>query len=447
MTNIYAKAAFLQQGFVENVRLVVEGGKITRMQTGVAAAPGDECHQYLLPGLDNIHSHAFQRAMSGLTERRGPGADSFWSWRNLMYSQALQLEPEEVGAIAAQAYMEMLEAGFTRVGEFHYLHHDKEGRSYTNIAEMAQHIAESAQRTGIGLTLLPVFYAHSGFGGAAPHDGQRRFINSLDNFAKLWQQCHDLMAALPGGKIGLAAHSLRAVTMSQLQHLLPLAAAKPVHIHIAEQIKEVEDCLAWSGARPVAWLLDHAPVDEHWTLIHATHINAQETALMAKSKAIAGLCPITEANLGDGIFPVMDFVEQQGELAIGSDSNIILSAVQELRQLEYSQRLIKHARNVIADPNQSTGLRLYQQSLCGGAKSISGTGHLDIGKSADFVTLKAESWADFGAETLLDQWIFGQGVWVDCVFVNGKKRVDAGRHLDHETISARFTHVMGKLRS
>jgi len=444
--NIYAKAVLLEEGWAENVRISLQNGRIAEMKVGVKPLAGDVCFGFIVPGLDNVHSHSFQRAMSGLAERRGQRPDSFWSWRTLMYAQALQLEPDEMEAVAAFAFMEMLEAGFTRVGEFHYLHHDRQGRPYAAISEMALHIAAAAQMTGIGLTLLPVFYAHSGFGGVPPHDGQRRFINSLDSFANLWQECEGLMAKFPGGQLGLAAHSLRAVKREELMSLLPLAANRPIHIHIAEQVKEVEDCLNWSGIRPVAWLLDNMPVDENWTLIHATHIEQEELAGMVASKAIAGLCPITEANLGDGIFPAAVFLNAGGRFAIGSDSNIVISVAQELRQLEYSQRLSLRARNVIADVGGSTGLRLYDQALRGGAKSVSGNGYLKIGARADFISLNVESWADSSPQSLLDQWIFGTGVGVDCVFVDGKRRVAGGRHLEHGIFETRFGDVMRKLR-
>jgi len=462
--NIHAGAALLQEGWAANVRISVEMGRIVRIEINTKPHNGDDSHAYLLPGLDNVHSHAFQRAMSGLTEQRGKGRyegrhgggkhggkqeeqDSFWSWRRLMYIQALAIEPDEMEAIACQLYMEMLEAGFTRVGEFHYLHHGRDGKPYATLSEMARAVASAAQTTGIGLTLLPVFYAHAGFGGMQPQQEQRRFINSLESFARLWQECDDLMATLPNARLGMAAHSLRAVTPSELQNLISLAADKPIHIHIAEQVKEIEDCLAATGARPVQWLMDNAPVGENWTLIHATHMDEKEIAALASSGAIAGLCPITEANLGDGIFPMPSFLAQNGQFAIGSDSNIMISIAQELRQLEYSQRLNLRIRNVIAEAGRSTGQMLYDTALCGGAKSIHGNGSLQVGSRADFITLRAQDWADFSATTLLDQWIFGQGIKVDCVFVAGKKRVDAGCHLDRDMIVPHFARVMRKLRS
>jgi len=445
--NIHAAAVLLEEGWVENVRLVISAGCVRDIVRGVKPLPCDACFDFIIPGLDNVHSHAFQRAMSGLAERRGSGQDSFWSWRNLMYNQALALDPDALEVIASWAFMEMLEAGFTRVGEFHYLHHDRHGQPYDDPAEMAKRIVAAARTSGIALTFLPVFYAHAGFGGISPHEDQRRFIHTLENFARLWQECHALMDEIPAGQLGLAIHSLRATTPEELQQLVLLGENRPIHIHIAEQVKEVEDCLQWSGARPVEWLFDNAPVNDHWTLIHATHMNVQEIKALAKSGATAGLCPITEANLGDGIFPMPIFLEQGGHFAIGSDSNILISIAQELRQLEYSQRLSQRVRNVIADAGQSTGLRLLMETVRGGARSVQGTGHIAIGKRADFVSLTSEDWVDLSLETLLDQWIFGRGIAVDCVFVGGKKRVDAGRHLDRDTISAHFSRVMRKLRA
>jgi hypothetical protein len=246
-------------------------------QHGAGRPAGDTRVGILVPGLPNLHSHAFQRGMAGLTEIGGGDGDSFWSWRELMYRFLAHLRPDAVQAIAAQAYMEMLESGFTRVGEFHYLHHDADGRAYANRAEMSARIAAAADQTGIGLTLLPVFYAHADFGGAAPNPAQRRLIHDVDGFAQLLEAAKPALAALPDAVLGIAPHSLRAVTGEELSALLPLTDG-PVHIHIAEQVREVEACLAWSGQRPVQWLYDHAPVDARWCLVHATHITDDERA-------------------------------------------------------------------------------------------------------------------------------------------------------------------------
>ncbi|MGB3539795.1 MAG: formimidoylglutamate deiminase, partial [Mesorhizobium sp.] len=359
MVAVFAEQALLADGWRADVRLALDGGRIKTVEAGVSALPGDERHAILVPGMPNLHSHAFQRGMAGLAETRGPGADSFWSWREVMYRFALSMTPDQVEAVAAQLYVEMLEAGFSRVGEFHYLHHDLDGRPYANLAEMAERIAAAASQTGIGLTLLPVFYAHSGFGGLAPNDGQRRFINDVRQFANLLEAARKAVQGLDQGVVGVAPHSLRAATPDELGEIAAMVPNRPIHIHVAEQVKEVEDCIAWSGARPVEWLLANVPVNEHWCLIHATHMLDSETIAMAKSGAVAGLCPITEANLGDGTFSAPLFMERGGRFGIGSDSNVLIGLPDELRQLEYSQRLAHRARNVLAAPGQSNGRALF----------------------------------------------------------------------------------------
>ena len=284
------------------MRVAIEDGVIVAVESGAAAREGDERHAIMAPAAANVHSHAFQRAMAGLAEIRGRDIDTFWTWRETMYRFALTMSPDDVEAVAAQLYVEMLEAGFAAVAEFHYLHHAPDGSPYGSPAEMAGRIIAAARRVGIGMTLLPVFYAHSTFGGAPPRPEQRRFVNDVASFAQLVDDCRRMVRGVPGETVGIAPHSLRAVTPSELFELASLAGDAPIHIHAAEQIKEVEDCVAWSGARPVRWLLDNADVDERWCLVHATHMDKAETQGLARSGAVAGLCPVTEANLGDGIF-------------------------------------------------------------------------------------------------------------------------------------------------
>ena len=392
--------------------------------------------------MSNLHSHAFQRAMAGMAEVRGPADDSFWSWRTVMYRFALSMTPDHVEAIAAQLYMEMLEAGFSRVGEFHYLHHDKDGGAYANIAEMVERIGAASAETGIGLTLLPVFYAHSGFGGAAPSEGQRRFVNSLENFSRLLEGCRKVTSRLAGAKLGVAPHSLRAVTPEQLAEVTTMAGGAPIHIHVAEQVREVEDCIAHTGARPVEWLLANAAVDQRWCLIHATHMTPDETRDMARSGAVAGLCPITEANLGDGIFAASEFLAAGGRLGVGSDSNVSISLPEELKTLEYSQRLSRRARNVIAERSQSTGRRLFDEALEGGNIALNGSTGLAVGNEADLVTLDVSAVPYLSQDFLLDSWIFAGGVAVDCVWVGGRKQVQGGRHISRDAISRRFRSAM-----
>ncbi|MCV3738266.1 formimidoylglutamate deiminase [Rhizobium sp. TRM96647] len=445
MTAIFAGQALLPEGWASNVRMTLKDGRIASVEKDVAAEPADERHGAIVPGMANLHSHAFQRGMAGLAETRGPGGDSFWSWRTVMYRFALSMTPEQVEAVAAQLYVEMLEAGFTRVGEFHYLHHDADGRPYADIAELAARIVAAASATGIGLTLLPVFYARSGFGGADPGEGQRRFVNDPEAYARLLARCQDLTAALPGGITGVAPHSLRAVTPGELAAVVAMAGDAPVHIHIAEQVKEVEDCIAWSGRRPVEWLLDNAPVDGRWCLIHATHMSDTETDRMAASGAIAGLCPVTEANLGDGTFPAIRFVAGGGRFGIGSDSNVLIGLGDELRQLEYSQRLLHRGRNMIAAPGGSTGRALFDGAVAGGAAALGVATGLAAGAPADFVSLRARHDLDLAGDRLLDALVFSGGAFPDTVWVAGKKLVENGRHAARAAIADRFAKAMRAL--
>ncbi|SIQ87545.1 formimidoylglutamate deiminase [Rhizobium sp. RU20A] len=455
MTVIHVERAWIDAGWAENARITVQNGVITDLVTGMPPQAGDERHAVVIPAMANLHSHAFQRAMAGLAERRGPGDDSFWSWRTVMYRFALSMTPEQVEAVAAQLYMEMLEAGFARVGEFHYLHHDIDGRPFADIAEMAGRIAAASQTTGIGLTLLPVFYAHSGFGGAAPIEGQRRFINDIDGFARLLEGARAHLAPRDGVILGIAPHSLRAVTPDELTAILPLVGPGPVHIHVAEQVKEVEDCIAWSGRRPVEWLLDHAPVDERWCLIHATHMTETETTAMAARGAVAGLCPITEANLGDGVFNAPTFLASGGRFGIGSDSNVLISMAEELRTLEYSQRLARRARNVIAAPGEATGDRLFNQALAGGGQALgTAAGHGRVvpagiapGQPADLVSLDLSRAPYTPTEAILDSLVFAGTIGIDCVWARGRKQVEGGHHIRRDAIRARFDAAMRNLVS
>jgi formimidoylglutamate deiminase len=454
--SLWFETALLPGGWAGSVRVTHEGGLIVGVETGVAAEGGDERGGVGLPGLGNVHSHAFQRGMAGLAETRGPqtgahaGGDDFWSWRTVMYRFVDALTPEDVEAIAALAFAEMLESGFTRVGEFHYLHHDLDGRPYGEPAEMAEAIVAAAAATGIGLTLLPVFYAQSGFGGAPPSAGQRRFVNSPDAFARLIDESRRAVRALPDAVVGAAPHSLRAVTPEQLALAIALAAEGPVHIHIAEQAREVADCLAWCGRRPVEWLLDHAQVDARWCLVHATHMSEAETTALAASGATAGLCPITEANLGDGIFPAAPYLAAGGAFGVGSDSNVLIDAAEELRTLEYGQRLTGRARNVLASPARpSVGGTLFAGALAGGARALGVAPlGLEAGAPADIVGLDAAhpSLAGRHGDALLDAWIFAaRGGAVESVWRRGRKVVEAGRHLGRDAITRAYRRTLARL--
>ncbi|WP_315785527.1 formimidoylglutamate deiminase [Bradyrhizobium sp. SZCCHNPS1003] len=450
MASLHFASALLPTGWAEDVQVVISNGAIAAVTTGVPFAPGDERHALAVPGIASLHSHAFQRGMAGLAEISGPSTDTFWTWRETMYRFALAMSPDDVEAVATLLYVEMLERGFTRVGEFHYLHHDRDGTPYADIAEMAVRIAGAAQSSGIGLTLLPSFYAHGGFGGAAPHEGQRRFICDVDRFEKLLAASRRAISTLPGANLGIAPHSLRAVAPDELSALLPLADGGPVHIHAAEQVKEVEDCLAWSAQRPVQWLLDHHAVDARWCLIHATHMTPDETAALASSGATAGLCPITEASLGDGIFPARDFLRARGRIGVGTDSNVLVGVSDELRQLEYGQRLTHRERNVLtSSPDASTGRTLLDAALAGGAQALAQSlAGLQVGGRADIVTfdLTHPSLAGRTQDALLDGWIFAtSNDAIDCVWAGGAKVVQGGHHRSRDTARRGFNRAVRRL--
>ncbi|MEK6636601.1 MAG: formimidoylglutamate deiminase [Pseudomonadota bacterium] len=447
MTSLWFETALLPDGWAQSVRVEMAEGLIARVETGVPATPEDERHAVAVPGLANVHSHGFQRGMAGLAEYRGASDDDFWSWREVMYRFLDHLNPDDVEAINAMAYVEMLEGGFTHVGEFHYLHNGIDGERYANPAEMAERVVAAAEKTGIGLTLLPVFYAHSDFGGLPPKHGQRRFLNDIDTFVKLLEAC---MSTIPSDAIlGLAPHSLRAVTPNELHALIKLHPDGPVHIHAAEQVKEVEASIAFSGARPVEWLLDHAGIDARWCLIHATQMTEGETVALAKSGAVAGLCPVTEANLGDGIFKALQFLLEGGRIGIGTDSNILIGVADELRALEYSQRLPHRARNVLADDRiPSVGHRLYSASLSGGAQALGIRAGIANGRRADIVTLNAEHPSLYGraGDQLLDSWIFAaNNGCIDTVWRYGRKRVSSGRHIEADPITMRYKEVLKRV--
>ncbi|MCA1414215.1 formimidoylglutamate deiminase [Bradyrhizobium sp. NBAIM20] len=450
MTRLHFASALLPSGWANDVQVVIAAGAIAAVTPGVAPAAGDERHAIALPGLASLHSHAFQRGMAGLAEMRGDSTDTFWTWRETMYRFALAMTPDDVASVATLLYVEMLEQGFTRVGEFHYLHHDRDGSPYADPAEMAARIAQAAEASGIALTLLPTFYAHGSFGGASPHAGQRRFICSVDQFAALMAASRQAIGALPGANIGIAPHSLRAVTPDELAAIIPLADGGPVHIHAAEQVKEVDDCLAWSGRRPVQWLLEHAPVDQRWCLIHATHMTNEEVTAFAKTGAVAGLCPITEASLGDGTFSAREFVDAGGFFGVGTDSNVLIGAADELRQLEYGQRLKHRQRNVLSGgAGRSTGRSLFDGALAGGARALAQpTVGLTPGARADIVTLDTAhpSLAGRAHDAVIDGWIFAAGgAAIDCVWAGGNKVVEGGRHKLRQPARERFNTSMWRL--
>jgi formiminoglutamate deiminase len=441
---IFADKALLPSGWENNVRIEVMDGKIGSVSVNAVAKSGDTRASAVIAGMPNVHSHAFQRGHSGLTEIRGAGRESFWTWREMMYRFALSVTPEDVGILAEMAYVEMLETGYTRVGEFHYLHHAPDGASYDNPAELSDRIFAAAEHTGIALTHLPVFYAHAGFGPQAPDVGQRRFIHSLDAFVDLVARC-DARRTRPQDRVGFAPHSLRATSAEELAALYTALPGRKIHIHIAEQVKEVEDCLTFYGQRPIDWLFDHAEVNADWCLIHATHLTANETVKIAASKAVAGLCPVTEANLGDGLFPAPEFLAAGGRFAIGTDSNVRIDVAEELRILEYGQRLTARARNVLAPEGGSTGRHLFDAASTGGAQALDAPApQIASGAPADLVAL-ADPLGLGQGDALLDRWIFGRNVAPSDVWAAGAHVVQAGRHIHRDAVEARFAEVLRRV--
>ncbi|OJH43081.1 formimidoylglutamate deiminase [Paracoccus sp. SM22M-07] len=440
-STVFSHHALLSDGWASSVRITISHGSISGIEKGAVSSEGDVVVDFLTPAPGNLHSHAFQRAFSGLTERRGNPVDTFWTWREIMYRCALTIQPDELEVVAAQLYMEMLEAGFTRVGEFHYLHHDTDGRPYGNLAEMAERLIGASVQAGISMTMLPCFYAHGNFGGADPVAGQARFVNSLDSYASLIELTKNAISTVDGGEVGYAPHSLRAVSSEELAAVVGMGSG-PIHMHVSEQMKEVSDCISWSGQRPIEWLMANADVDDRWCLIHATHQTEEELAMVLKSGAVVGLCPLTEGNLGDGVFAGQTHIGKGGAFGIGSDSNIRISLAQELSQLEYSQRLQLQNRNVLAGGEGSTGENLFCRAVAGSGQALNGSPALAIGNEASMISFngKAAPWVNRG--TLLDSWIFGMDQGPDRVWARGKVVVAEGRHTDRDRISASFQKVM-----
>jgi formimidoylglutamate deiminase len=452
MSVFFAERALLPTGWANNVRFDVSPeGTLTRVAADADSEGAELMSGPVVPGMPNLHSHAFQRAMAGLAEVAGNPNDSFWTWRDLMYRLVGQISPEQLGIIARQLYIEMLKGGFTSVAEFHYVHQDTSGKPYADPAELALRVSEAASSVGIGLTLLPVLYSHSGFGGQPPNEGQRRFIHSTDSYLDLQTRLRQIIKTQPAQAVGVCFHSLRAVTPQQISAVLAASDKQcPVHIHIAEQQKEVDDCLSWSGRRPLQWLYENVDVDQRWCLVHATHAEPDEVTLMARSKAVAGLCLTTEANLGDGIFPAVDYIAQGGRWGIGSDSHVSLSVVEELRWLEYGQRLRDQRRNRLYRSDQPmVGRTLYDAALVGGAQAMGQpVGVLEVGKRADWLVLDGNDpyLATASGDGILNRWLFAGGDrQIRDVMVNGRWVISDGRHADEEESSQAFAQVLREM--
>jgi formimidoylglutamate deiminase len=450
---LHAERALLDEGWADAVLIeIAADGRLAAVTSGAAAGDAERAAGPVVPAMVNLHSHAFQRAMAGLAERAGGAEDSFWTWRQIVYGFVARMDPDDLEAIAAQLYVEMLKAGYAAVGEFHYLHHDRDGRPYADPAEMSWRILAAAATTGIALVHLPVLYATSGFGATAAGPEQRRFINKLEGFLEIVARVAQAVSGAPDLAVGIAPHSLRAVPAPLLAEALAgfdrLVPGGPIHIHIAEQIREVEECRAWSGTTPVAWLLDHAGVDGRWCLVHATHMTEAETVSLAGSGAVAGLCPTTEANLGDGLFPAVAYAAARGRFGIGSDSHISVNPVEELRWLEYGQRLIHRRRNLLHGADGSLGRHLWARAAAGGAQALGlASGRLEAGRRADLVVLDPEvpALAASGADAL-DAAIFAANRNpVQDVMVGGRWVVREGSHAQEAEIAARYRRTIARL--
>ncbi len=401
-----------------------------------------EAAGWRVPGIANLHSHAFQRAMAGMAEHRTDPSDSFWTWRETMYRFAGRMTPDRLHAVAAQLYAEMLAAGYTRVCEFHYVHHQPDGTPYADPAEMSLALIAAARETGIRLTLLPVLYMTGGFDGRPLSERQRRFGHQVDAYLRLFESLR--ARADEGLRVGVALHSLRAVPPDAMRAVLgALPARTPIHVHIAEQTGEVDECIAVHGARPVEWLLANAAVDRHWTLVHATHLTRAETAGIARSGATVALCPTTEANLGDGLFPLTDYLDDGGRWGLGSDSHISVSPVEELRWLEYGQRLVTRRRNIAVDTSGSVGATLLAGALAGGVEP---TGFADAQDEWLLLDDRAPILAGATASDLADRWIFsGNAPLVREVHVDGRRVVADGRHTQADAIADDYRAAMRHL--
>lgn len=449
---IFSKNALLSDGWASNVRFTIKDGFIETIDCNTVSQAGDCCVDTVLPALGNVHSHGFQRAMAGLTEYRSTGHDSFWTWRKLMYRFLEHLTPDDIHAITAQAYLEMQEAGFASVGEFHYVHHQATGRAYDNIAETSLKIFEACLDSGIGLCHLPVLYTYGGAGCAELSREQKRFGNSPDRYLQLLESTAEELPCLPDdAKLGVAPHSLRAVDLDGLLFAQALRNDDPIHIHISEQPAEVMQIQSWLGARPVEWLLNNLQVNKRWCLVHATHTTRAETIAMAKSGAVAGLCPITEANLGDGPFNGAQYLLAGGAFGIGSDSNVLISLTEELRLLEYSQRLRDLTRSVFVEESQSVGQTLYLGAAIGSAQALGRkSGQLQLGALADMVAIDTTvaSLYALPQERLLDGLLFATAnKVVTDLWSAGRHCVTDGRHINGDRITTRFKRTMVKLMS
>ena len=455
MPSYFAESALLPEGWAQDVRIDVDSrGDLACVERNADAEGAERLAGPLLPGMSNLHSHAFQRAMAGLAEVRETGHDDFWSWRELMYRFVGRITPRQAGAIARHLYVEMLKAGYTSVAEFHYVHNDPQGQPYANPAEMALAHVCAARECGIAITMLPSLYRHANFGARALAPRQQRFQSDPGQILAIVEAVCASAPGDPNIRCGVAPHSLRAVDLASLQELLAglasIDAKAPVHIHVAEQTREVDDSLAFSGQRPVAWLLEHLPVDEHWCLVHATHMNQAETQGLAASGAVAGLCPTTEGNLGDGIFPLPAFRQAGGRYGIGGDSHVSRDPFEELRLLEYVQRLVARRRNIVVGAaSKAVGTTLWLEAAAGGAQALGRkSGAIAPGRRADLLVLDAHHPDIRGrpGDRIANAAIFcGSHSLVRDVMVGGRWQVRKGIHALQASAASDYTAAVAAL--
>ena len=446
--HFHARLALTAGGWVSNARISVADGRIESIEADRAAASGKDSLGIVIPGVANAHSHAFQRALAGHTEYRGPaGTDNFWTWRTRMYALASQIDSAVLTAIARQLYTEMLATGYTSVAEFHYLHNEP---GATDVSDaMFEAIATAAEDCGIRLTYVPVLYERAGFDEPEPTPAQRRFALSAEQLVDHYERIRS--ARRPTVQSAIGVHSLRAVSAASLSAISGIAKRDgvPMHIHIAEQQREVDQCLAATGARPVHWLMEQCDVSENWCLVHATHIDETEIRALAQSGAVVCLCPSTEANLGDGLFPLQRYLELDGRIAIGSDSHVSINPFEELRWLEYGQRLVSQSRNVAAVARPQTGRSLFEAATAGGAAACGhGSGELQPGANADLVVLDDDSpmLAGHTTRSLLDALVFsGFTLPIDRAMVNGHWLVTNGRHRNEAGFRASYLETIKRL--
>jgi formimidoylglutamate deiminase len=438
-TTVFARTALTAQGWQEDVAIGIGAdGRIASVKANACPVSGDLAFDLVLPGISNVHSHAFQRSMAGLTEiASGQGKDNFWSWREVMYAFLRRLAPGDVEVGARALYIELLKHGYTAVGEFHYLHNDIDGKPYASATELSDRVIAAAQATGIHVTHLPVMYETANFGGIPAHEGQKRFVHTVDAFLELLETLSVRYGNAEGVTLGVAPHSLRAVTPESLRRIVDALpgfglADCPIHMHVAEQEKEVSDCVAWSSRRPAEWLFDHQEINYRWCLIHATHTTEKEVQRIAKSGATIGFCPTTEANLGDGIFLAESYLRARGSFAIGSDSNVCVSPWEELRLMEYAQRLNARKRAALCtESTPSVGRTLFTAAATGGAKALGiRAGQIASGCRADLVALSRDHalLAEKAGDAILDTLIFAITPKITDVFVAGKRVIKNGTH-------------------